>query len=274
MADMKKVWDHLVGPGYEDPRVASWPLIEDIRVPIAISAAYLLMIPVGTFLMKNREPMKIKYPAMLHNLFLFVLSAYMVAECVRACYHNFGWGKKFTPWCNALEPVQGNKSGFSQSGQDLANILWVHYVSKAYEFVDTLIMILKKNNRQVTFLHVYHHATTFFPVWFAVVKYGPGGEAWFCCFLNSLVHVFMYGYYFSASVGYPFTFIKKYITQFQMVQFLLFIAQSVYMLFVTDCYRPRLSPYMLLVQCIIFFALFFNFYVKNYSKKGGKGKGK
>ena len=64
-------------------------------------------------------------------------------------------------------------------------------MSKAYEFVDTLIMVAKKNKRQISFLHVYHHATTFFPVWWAVVKYGPGGEAWFCCFLNSLVHVFV-----------------------------------------------------------------------------------
>ena len=35
---------------------------------------------------------------------------------------------------------------------------------QAYEFVDTLIMILKKNTRQISFLHVYHHASTFFPV--------------------------------------------------------------------------------------------------------------
>ena len=37
---------------------------------------------------------------------------------------------------------------------------------QAYEFVDTLIMILKKNERQISFLHVYHHATTFFPCWY------------------------------------------------------------------------------------------------------------
>ena len=36
--------------------------------------------------------------------------------------------------------------------------------------------------------------------------------------------------------------------------------QSVYILFVRACYRPRLSPLLLLVQCVIFFALFANFY--------------
>jgi hypothetical protein len=39
---------------------------------------------------------------------------------------------------------------------------------------------------------VYHHATTFAPVWWAVVRYGPGGEAYFCCALNSAIHVLMY----------------------------------------------------------------------------------
>ena len=36
---------------------------------------------------------------------------------------------------------------------------------QAYEFTDTLIMVLKKNERQISFLHIYHHATTFFPCW-------------------------------------------------------------------------------------------------------------
>ena len=26
-------------------------------------------------------------------------------------------------------------------------------------------MVLKKNERQISFLHIYHHATTFFPCW-------------------------------------------------------------------------------------------------------------
>jgi hypothetical protein len=64
--------------------------------------------------------------------------------------------------------------------------------TQAYEFVDTVIMVLKKNNRQISFLHVYHHATTFFPVWWANVKFGPGGEAYFCCAFNSFIHVLMY----------------------------------------------------------------------------------
>ena len=63
--------------------------------------------------------------------------------------------------------------------------------TQAYEFVDTAIMILKKNNRQITLLHVYHHASTFFPCWWSAVNFAPGGDVWFICALNSSVHVAM-----------------------------------------------------------------------------------
>ncbi len=36
--------------------------------------------------------------------------------------------------------------------------------------------------------------------------------------------------------------------------------QSVYILIIKDCYRPRISPAMLLVQCTIFLLLFANFF--------------
>jgi hypothetical protein len=65
-----------------------------------------------------------------------------------------------------------------------------HY-SRWRHFFDKVCLSWRQNNRQISFLHVYHHATTFFPVWWAVVKFGPGGEAWFCCMLNSLIHVLM-----------------------------------------------------------------------------------
>ncbi|KAK9820370.1 hypothetical protein WJX72_009566 [[Myrmecia] bisecta] len=253
---------YLVGPGYQDPRTQDWPLV-DWKLPAAISALYILGIPVGHRIMRDREPLKLRRFATLHNAFLFALSLYMTVECVTQSYRNFGWSKHLQLWCNRNDPGPT----FSDSGYRLARVLWIHYLSKAYEFGDTLIMILKKNKRQVSFLHVYHHATTFFPVWWAVVKYGPGGEAWFCCALNSLIHVGMYGYYFAAGLGLRVGGVKQLITQSQMIQFLLFMTQSVYMLFIKDCYRPRLSPIMLLVQCAIFFALFANFYRQAYLKK-------
>ncbi|KAK9838521.1 hypothetical protein WJX81_004941 [Elliptochloris bilobata] len=261
MAAAKALADYLVGPGYFDERVSAWPLL-DWRVAAAMSGFYLLSIPVGQQLMRGRQPFKLRRFAAVHNAILFSLSLYMTIEVARQAYRNFGWQHGLRLWCN-----QNERGPFSDSGYKLARVLWVHYASKAYEFVDTWIMILKKNNRQISVLHVYHHASTFFPVWWAVISFGPGGEAWFCAFLNSLIHVFMYGYYLAASLGLRAAAVKPLITQAQMGQFLLFISQSVYILFVRACYRPRLSPLLLLVQCVIFFALFAEFYRRTYLRK-------
>ena len=150
---------------------------------------------------------------------------------------EFGWEHSNNYVCPAIKP-----GPFSPAGQRLANVLWVHYISKAYEFVDTFIMVLKKNTRQITFLHVYHHATTFFPVWWLVMLYGPGGAAYFCCALNSFIHIWMcvscydylspwmvcgcrYGYYLLAGAGIKLTALKPFVTYSQMIQFLLFISQ-------------------------------------------------
>ena len=79
---------------------------------------------------------------------------------------------------------------------------------------------------QISFLHVYHHASTFFPCWWSAVNFAPGGDVWFICALNSAVHVLMYGYYLAASAGVKVpAVIKQSITRVQMIQFGLLNAQ-------------------------------------------------
>lgn len=66
--------------------------------------------------------------------------------------------------------------------------MWVFYVSKLYEFLDTAIMLLKGNLQQVSFLHVYHHFSIA-SIWWLIAYSAPGGDAWYSVMLNSLVHV-------------------------------------------------------------------------------------
>eukprot|EP00892_Ulva_mutabilis_P004697 jgi/Ulvmu1/259/UM001_0263.1 len=275
---MHDVRDYFLGPRYADPRVADWPFME-WQLPMLITCGYVFGIPAGIWVMKDRQPLKVKRFAMLHNLFLFLLSLYMAIECVRQAVANFARpGPKvegavgFRLYCNPNDGYSPyGADTFSESGLALARVLYMHYISKAYEFVDTFIMILKKNNRQISFLHVYHHATTFFPVWWAVMKYAPGGDAWFCCFLNSSIHVLMYGYYLCASIGLRLSFVKPLITLSQMIQFLAFLYQGS-MILIMNCYRPRVSAVLLVVQCAAFFALFTNFFIKTYVFRGKKTK--
>jgi len=40
--------------------------------------------------------------------------------------------------------------------------LWIHYCDKYLEFLDTFFMLVRGNFKQVSFLHMYHHATIVF----------------------------------------------------------------------------------------------------------------
>lgn len=56
----------------------------------------------------------------------------------------------------------------------IANVLWWYFFSKAVELIDTVLMILRKKTRQVSFLHVFHHATML-NIWWWVMMFIPGG---------------------------------------------------------------------------------------------------
>lgn len=62
------------------------------------------------------------------------------------------------------------------------------------------IMIVRKKDDQVSFLHVYHHATIY-TIWWINIKYSPGGEVFQSAAMNSIVHVVMYTYYFLRTVN-------------------------------------------------------------------------
>lgn len=57
--------------------------------------------------------------------------------------------------------------------------IWWFYFSKLLEFADSFFFVLRKKDRQLTFLHVYHHSTMF-PLWWIGVKFVPSGSCkWF-----------------------------------------------------------------------------------------------
>ena len=60
----------------------------------------------------------------------------------------------------------------------VANVMWYYAISKAIELLDTVLMILRKKDAQVTFLHVFHHATML-NIWWWVPTFIPGGQSKF-----------------------------------------------------------------------------------------------
>jgi len=98
-----------------------------------------------------------------------------------------------------------------------------------------------------------------------VVYYAPGGDGYFSAAQNSLVHVFMYSYYFFVTLGIQVPY-KKYITQIQMLQFVLNLVQALYHL-LTNAPYPKFLAQTLLIYMITLLVLFYNFYQKNLAQQ-------
>lgn len=105
---------------------------------LSLPPADLAGIPITMGLMRLRtQGFSLKAFSLFHNAFLFVLSAYMSTECVLASYEAFGWGANFKPICNDTATKERRTDA---AAMRLVRVLYIHYLSKAYEFVDTFIV--------------------------------------------------------------------------------------------------------------------------------------
>jgi hypothetical protein len=89
-------------------------------------------------------------------------------------------------------------------------IMIIFLLSKLYEQVDTIILILR--GKSLLMLHVWHHGTTFMATYCAMFT---AAIFWFG-FINSFIHILMYLYYARFNWIKPFA---KYITKLQILQF-------------------------------------------------------
>lgn len=88
-------------------------------------------------------------------------------------------------------------------------------------------------------------------------------------FVNSFVHIIMYGYYALAAAGVHgrlVSWLKKSTTKIQMVQFVLMIFHSLQILF-NGCKFPKWTAYSNAGHGLLFLALFANFYRSRYHSK-------
>ena len=190
----------------------------------------------------------------MYNLCCILVNLFIAFELAVTALPHFSW---------ACEPVDYS----SEAGPlRVASALWLYYVSKCLEFLDSVFMVLRGKSRQLTFLHVYHHSSMFC-LWWIGVKYVAGGSSVFGAMFNSSVHVLMYSYYLVAALGPKYRrFLgwKKYLTLIQMAQFVLAIGMGINALRV-KCNFPLWMQYAMILYMISFLALFSNFYFNAYN---------
>jgi len=241
-----------------DERSANWFLIPNPIPTIVVSVIYVVYVKwLGPKMMENRKPLVLKYPLVLYNIALTILNFYIFKELVLGAIEA---GFSFP-----CQPFNFNKDPGSIR---VASALWWYFFSKIIELLDTLFFVLRKKNAQISFLHVYHHATMPF-LWWIGVKWVPGGQSTYAASINSFVHIVMYTYYGISALGpeyQKYLWWKRYLTQLQLIQFCTALAHSIYSWYV-ECPFPTWMYAALILYTISFLFLFGNFYLQAYIRK-------
>jgi GNS1/SUR4 family len=171
----------------------------------------------------------------------------------------------------------------------VVKVSYTYYISRVIDMLDTAFFVLRKKNSQVTFLHVYHHASVVLGC-YVVLKIQSGGGSTtalgeimkkfpllpplfnfpgLAALFNSLVHVLMYGYYFLTSYKPEIRtslWWKRYITQVQLLQFAILTYYTARAIFFTECQHSKVFAWYLLTQSLTMLVLFSKFYYKAYIK--------
>jgi len=235
-----------------DERTKEWPLMK-LSHALIVTGSYIAFVLLAKYtpLFSLFPKMELKIVRVIHNFLMTALNCYLVVELLIQAHKTSYYGPIFR----------------GEQGLGMAKVLWLFYFSKLLEFNDTVIMIFRKAFSQVSFLHWYHHSSVFLIWWFNVLYY-PGGEAYPSAWLNSFVHVWMYGYYLLSTLGFNVWW-KRYLTQLQISQLSVFVIQGISLLF-TGAAEFKFIGLINGAYAATLVFLFLQFYTQSYAKKGEK----
>jgi len=254
-------WNYLLHEYWKnesDPRIASYPLFVDgPGSMLCIMTTYLLFVKVlGPYLMRNRNAFELRREMLIYNTFLVFINAYFFVEGL-ICL-EFGKALIHTEF--------PNKNDYSKFTIRCIDSAYWYYLTKYIDLLDTVFFVLRKKHSQVTFLHLYHHITVPTLGWVGM-KVGPTipGLILFAV-LNTFIHVIMYSYYALSAFGpkvQKYLWWKKYLTQIQMVQFIILgLYGTIVGQFLTG--YKSIYFYMGVSQPPIYLCLFYDFYYNSY----------
>ncbi|GMG30041.1 unnamed protein product [Ambrosiozyma monospora] len=240
-----------------------------------------------------------KWFVLLHNVFLCVYSVWtfigmnttiylnshnVIPQLVNKYYNNTskvpGSQLFWNSICDIENGIWYNRESDNGYMKGLSYWSYLFYLSKYYEILDTVIILLK--GRQSSLLQSYHHTGAILSMWAGTRFASP--PIWIFVVFNSFIHSIMY-FYFSLSclkIRVPVLF-KQCLTTLQITQFVVGGSLAVVHLFVSyfdvvegsfkDCIQSGEKALALIIN-VVYLApltvLFGAFYIESYRKSNKK----
>ncbi|KAG8195032.1 hypothetical protein JTE90_029614 [Oedothorax gibbosus] len=236
-------------------------LIKHPSIIITTVFVYLLLVKwIIPHLMRNRKPFSLKWAMIIYDFGQTFVNAYLTYNLFTFSFSL--WDERCMMKTNPNLPVYQKRINV---------IAWRIYLVKIADLIDTIMFALRKKDDQVSFLHVFHHCLMCVLVMFFLRSLDKTSMGYFLgvgLSINTTVHVFVYFYYGLAAFGphmNKYLWWKKYLTQFQIVQFFVVLSYIGYG-WATGCEEVGRMEVSLFVYVLTILFLFFNFY-KKYEKK-------
>ncbi|XP_016924408.3 very long chain fatty acid elongase 7 [Drosophila suzukii] len=246
-----------------DPRVAHLPLLGNLWIVLAIVAAYVaFVLHYGPRWMEHRNPFELKRVMQVYNVVQVLTNATIFYIGLTNTYLQPGYS-----W--TCQPVDHKDTSPAMMNTLYAS--YAYYMLKYLDLLDTVFIVLRKKNSQVSFLHVYHHGGMVFGVSIFMTFLG-GSHCTMLGIINLLVHTVMYAYYYAASLGAVKNLLwwKQRITQLQLMQFGYLTCHFLLVIVRNPCQFPVFIAFIGFIQNIFMFSMFFDFYYKTYIRKQRK----
>ena len=224
-----------------------------------------VMYGVTIWSIKQRQgpPMALKWVAVVHNVVLIALSFAMAVGAALTLWDRFDKEGSDGIFCSQreLSKTLDGSAGYWMK---------IYYVSKFYEFGDTVLLAFKQ--KPTIPLHLYHHCIMVFLTW-SWCAYGWFEAVW-CVLVNSVIHFFMYTYYLLAALGHSVWW-KRYLTGCQIFQFLtgfMYVNIFFYRHFTKGCGENiKMAAVMpTYIVNVTFIYMFYNFFKAGASPKKNK----
>ncbi|KAK8793130.1 hypothetical protein WA538_002579 [Blastocystis sp. DL] len=232
----------------------------DTKSVIIGNLIYFLVILLLMRFMENRERFNPKPFMVFYNFVCVCLATYCFYGMVRYYFLQ----QPFL-YCSNLDFA-------SENAKTIAHFIYVFYIQKYWEFIDTFLFILRKSYRQVTFLHVYHHSSITVMTNLFLHVY-PGGDNCLPVLLNSFVHMLMYTHYLCSVLGVKCWW-RSILTKLQLIQFVLITVINVADLVKGGCQEPEFMNWILIGYMATMIVLFSQFYVRRYLSSPAEAKPK